>query len=257
MTEAIIPFYLDWKFWSFVTAAIAVILSQIPPIHVLLKKAKIDFELYSKIGLSQKVGNPNLQIHLFITNVGGRRIRIKKITASVQRNRQLLVTLPAQNYLQQSGDKNTLLFTSFYLKPEEDWSHIVNLLNFFNRDDERAYREIESSMKADISAQIAEAKARGEESSELFETQDAALTDRAINFFDRHFVWLPGEYRITVGIETDRSEANTSKTFSFTLFESQSEDLRKIREFLKHGGGFWWHPSQVLPEIILDISEST
>ena len=40
------PIYLDWSFWAVIVAIAAVVLSQIPPIHVLLKKAKLDLELY-------------------------------------------------------------------------------------------------------------------------------------------------------------------------------------------------------------------
>lgn len=66
---ASVPLYLNWSFWAVVVALCAVVLSQIPPIHLLLKKAKLDLELYSRIHLTHKVGNPNLQLHLIISNI--------------------------------------------------------------------------------------------------------------------------------------------------------------------------------------------
>jgi len=45
-------FYQDWTFWAVLVAAIAIILSQIPPIHVLIKRAKLDMELYSRINIT-------------------------------------------------------------------------------------------------------------------------------------------------------------------------------------------------------------
>ncbi|MFH1094585.1 MAG: hypothetical protein V1739_10620 [Candidatus Omnitrophota bacterium] len=78
MTEASIPIYLNWSFWAVVIAGVALIFSQLPPIHLLLKKAKLDIELYSKIHITHKIGNPNLQIHLIINNVGGKVVKIKK-----------------------------------------------------------------------------------------------------------------------------------------------------------------------------------
>jgi hypothetical protein len=256
MSQESTPILFDWGFWSAFAALIAIVLSQIPPIHVLFKKAKIDFELYSKISLSQKVGNPNLQMHLLITNTGGRRIRIKKITASIQRNRQQIAILPAQNYLQKSNDAtSTMLFTSFFLNPEEDWSNIINLLNFFVREDERRYREIEAAMQADVNLKRAEIQATGDEITALIEVEDG-LTDQAQNFFDNHFIWLDGEYRLCVTIETDHPKANISKNFSFVIFETQSEELRKITEHFKYGGGFWWNPNNVPHEVILDVQEA-
>jgi hypothetical protein len=48
---------MDWSFWAVVVAAIAIVFSQLPPIHYLIKKVKIDLELYSKISITHKVGN--------------------------------------------------------------------------------------------------------------------------------------------------------------------------------------------------------
>ena len=49
----------DGSFW---TAFVAIVLSQLPPIKLLLKRAKVDVELYSKILVFHKVGNSNVQI---------------------------------------------------------------------------------------------------------------------------------------------------------------------------------------------------
>jgi hypothetical protein len=143
-------FLSDMKFWSLIIALTALVLSQLPPIKDWFKKAKIDFELYSKISLTHKVGNPNLQLHLIISNIGGRKVRVKKINATVSREGSELLTLPAVNYLQDPSDKNNVLFTSFSLDPEEEWGHIVNLLNFFGREEEKEYRKLESDLISDI-----------------------------------------------------------------------------------------------------------
>jgi hypothetical protein len=39
MQNVATPLYMDWSFWAVVVAFIAMLLSQLPPIHVLLKKA--------------------------------------------------------------------------------------------------------------------------------------------------------------------------------------------------------------------------
>lgn len=104
--------------------------------------------MYSKISITHKVGNPNLQIHLIVNNIGGRKVRVKGITASITKDGELITTLPAQNYLESQSGQNTLLFTPFSLNPSEEWAHIINLLNFFNREDEQEYRRLEAKMLA-------------------------------------------------------------------------------------------------------------
>jgi len=121
-----IPLYMDWSFWAVVVAAIALVLSQLPPIHQLLRRAKIDVEPYSRIHISHKVGNPNVSLHLILTNLGGRSIRVKGITLRVTREGKEVSVLSAQNYYQNPSDKSTVLFTSFSLKPKDEWAHIVN-----------------------------------------------------------------------------------------------------------------------------------
>jgi hypothetical protein len=71
------PFYSDWIFWSVVVSAIAIILSQLPPLHVLVRRPKLEVESYGRILLLHKIANPNAQLHLLISNVGGREVRIR------------------------------------------------------------------------------------------------------------------------------------------------------------------------------------
>jgi len=251
MQPASIPFYLNWTFWTVLVALIAVVLSQIPPIHILLRKTRIDFELYSKISLNHKVGNPNLQLHIIINNVGGRKIRVKDITVSILRDGKPIVILPAQNYLQNQNDKSSLLFTTFRLSPSDEWAHIVNFFNFFNRDDEKKYRALEGEMLADFR----------EKSSKFPEVPkrpiviENELVTPFHEFFKRHFIWNAGEYLMEVNVITDHEPANKTMRFRFTVFESHTEQLKAITEHFKVGGGIWWDPN-ILTAVILDISEA-
>lgn len=139
-----VSFYLNWTFWAVVVASLALILSQLPPVHMLLKKAKLDMELFSRMHITHKVGNPNLQIHLIVSNVGGKTIKIKSITSTIKKDGEQIAVLPAQSYLQEPSDKTPLLFTRISLKPKEEWAHIVKFLNYFSRPDERKYRDGEA-----------------------------------------------------------------------------------------------------------------
>lgn len=246
-----VPLYLDWSFWAVFVALLALILSQIPPLHVLLRRAKLDLEAYSKVSITHKIGNPNLQLHLMLSNVGGRKIRVKSIHVEVAQDNLAPVRLPAQNYLQNQNDKDTLLFTTFSLSPGEEWAHIVNFLNFFGRDDEQEYQRIEGLMLADFRARRSEIDESKKELLQHPQEFEAA----AMTFFDRHFMWNAGEYTMKVVVKTDSTAANIEKFYRFTIFESHNASLRAISDYFKYGGGLWWNPD--LPtSVILDVKDA-
>lgn len=244
------PLYSNWSFWAVFVAAIAVILSQLPPVRFWFKKAKLDIEMYSKISITHKVGNPNLQIHLIINNIGGRKVRVKGITASIKKDDKLIATLPAQNYLESQNNQNTLLFTPFSLNPSEEWAHIINLLNFFNREDEQEYRGLEAKMLANY---------RSKKNNSIQESQDLIEIDEDLvqpfhDFFEKHFIWCTGEYQLAVNIKTDCKKADISKEYRFTIFESHTAQLKEITNKYKFGDGIWWNSA--LTNEIIDIKEA-
>lgn len=254
MVEVEIPLYLNWSFWAAVVAAIAVLLSQVPPIKELIKKAKLDLEVYSKIYISHKMGNPNLQLHLILSNVGGRNVRVKDITVSISRDEKYLAKLPAQNYLQNQNDQSTLLFTTFSLEPNQEWAHIINLLNFFNRDDEKEYQNIEGAMLVDYRENKKNLDVDADKGHMIEHPQN--LVDKAFVFYNSKQIWKSGEYLMTVNVVTSNSIADISKKYRFTLFESHAEQLKAITEHYKFGGGIWWNPESVQTSVILQITEA-
>lgn len=243
---ASVPQYLDWPFWAVVVAAVAVVLSQIPPIHLLLKKAKLDFELYSRIAVTHKVGNPNLQFHLIISNVGGRLVKVKGLSVSIKRDGQDIGNFPAQNYLQEPSDTNTVLFTRFSLKPKEEWAHIVNFLNFFNRADEKKYRSSETELRANILNK----RDQLENKDQVVEA-DNQYVEPFLEFFNAKFKWHPGEYAMQVCADAEPKGASVGRSYRFTLFESDSEELAKQKDDYKYGGGIFFdsvrHTGVIVP----------
>ena len=94
------PFYMDIKFWSFVLSGVALVLSQLPPLRLLLRRAKLSLDVFSHISVSHRFGNPNAQLHLIVSNMGGRNVRVKSISLKFSPSSGESFTLPAFNYLQ-------------------------------------------------------------------------------------------------------------------------------------------------------------
>ncbi len=224
----------DWKFWSVVVSLTAVILSQLPPIHILLRKAKLDLEVHRRIFINHKVGNSNLQMHLIIRNVGGRVLRIKKMNARIIKDGKEIVTLPAQSYIASPKDNQLILLTSFDIKPDEQWSHSVSFVNYFDRNMERKYRESEILLKNEIERK----RALLQEDKVVFASEEFVVP--FIDIFDDRFHWLPGDYVIEISLTTDIDKVDIVKQYRFTIFESQTDELKKYKEDYSTGAGIFW-----------------
>jgi hypothetical protein len=252
---------LDWSFWAVIVAAIAVILSQLPPIKMWFKKAKLDLEVYSKISITNKLGNPNLTLHLILTNIGGRKTRIKDIYVSLSRDGKELPSLPAVNFLQNQNDKNSMLFTNFSLAPHQEWAHITNFLQFFDREEEKEFQNLKKDMLTDYREQSELIKGEEKDETIIKEKTSAIehpneLTDRALSFFDSKFIWVPGEYLMRVNVLTSDDKANISREYRFTIFESETEQQKGHTKNYKLGGDIWWDPTSVDINTILSIKEA-
>ncbi len=187
------PWYLNWAFWAVVVSIAAVVLSQIPPLHRLLRAAKLDFEVHSRIHITHKVGNPNAQMHLVISNDGGRVVKINGISLHFRRGTEDEFSLPAQNYLRSPVEKQTLLFTRITLKPGEEWAYLVNFLNFFSRSEEKQYRQMESDLRNYIEGVLAREGKRGKPVEAPPE-----IVEPLVDFHNRKFKWYAGEYLLDV-----------------------------------------------------------
>lgn len=229
------PFYQDWTFWAVVIATLALVLSQLPPIQMLLKVARLDVEPYSRVVISHKVGNPNVSLHFLITNVGGRDVRVKRIVLRLKRDGKDIANLPAQNYYQNPGDKTTVLFAGFLLKPKEDWAHTVNFLNFFSRLDDKKYRSAESNFRNDI----LQKRSLPENKDRIVDADDKFVSP-FVEMFNQNFIWQPGEYEMTISIDTAKTINFFENHYRFTMYESDSNDLAKVKDDYKTGDGINW-----------------
>ena len=137
--------------------------------------------------------------------------------------------------LQNPSDTSTVLFTSFSLKPKEGWAHIVNFLNYSVREDEKKYRGAESKLREDI----IEKKKLPQNKDVVVETT-TELVAPFIAMFNERFVWNSGEYEISISVITSNGRANISKHYRFTLFESDSIELSKVKDDYKYGDGINW-----------------
>ncbi|MBU1299352.1 MAG: hypothetical protein KKE83_06870 [Proteobacteria bacterium] len=243
------PFYFDWQFWSAVAALIALFLSQLPPLHVIFRKAALGCEAFSRMHITHKVGNPNAQWHLIIENTGGRSLRVKGITLTFRKAGGVQFNLPAQSYLRTPDSTDSVMFTPFRLAPGEEWAHIITFFDLFSRDDEKEYRRLESDIRSDILSQ----KEDPLNKDKLCEANPATV-EKLIAFFRRHFKWEHGEYEFELTVITNIEKANINRKFRFSLFETESNELAGYSEMYRIGAGVYW-VSSAQPGLIVPVHE--
>ena len=227
------PFYADWKFWHVVVTVVALILTQVPPLRVWLRAARLEVEVFSRIIFNHKLGNPNAFLCLSIRNIGGREARIRSINLQFERGTKETFTLPAQTYSPLAGGQGGLLLTFFKLKSNEGWEHFVHFFNSFSRDDEKLARQLEWNLRNDIMS-----KKSVEKDQLVF--ADPQSVQPLILFFTKHFRWMPDEYTLVLEVNTEPKKATVKKRFRFTLFESDSAVLRDATQEYPIGAGVYF-----------------
>jgi len=227
------PLYLDWQFWAAVVAGLALILSQLPPVVLWFRPRRLEVEVHSRIQVTHKVGNPNVGMFVSVRNTGGRELRIRSLRIVLARDNSPLANLAAQNYFESPSSQSSVLFVPFTLKPGDTWAHGTNFHNLFDRATEKLYREAEFKLGADIRRKL-DAKAEDDKNAVVAEPD---LVTPFMNLFDKLFIWQPGEYVAELIVEEEPGSASFSRKYRFTLYESDSSELRAHIEDYKFGGG--------------------
>lgn len=233
-----VPFYLDWKFWlaagSLAASTVAVILSQLPPLRLLFSRGRLDLEVYRVMALRHSVGNPDVQVHLIISNGGGKRGKIKDIKLHFQRNTADHFILPAQGYFQAVSDTDPVLLTPFRLEPNQEWGHIVSFFSRRAHQEEKEVRQLQANLVQDILN-----KRIGLEKDAPDVAAEEETVRPIIEFFRNKFRWKHGEYEVTVQVEAEPATASVKKEYRITLFESDSKGLEDYSLDYAYGYGVY------------------
>lgn len=244
-----VSFYSNWSFWAVVISIIALILSQLRPISMMLRKNKVIIEPFSILTLTHTAGNPNIRWSLGFRNEGGTPVRIKRVTCDLIYNGQPLIEMVGNTYYRQDDDK-TMIFSGFSLRPDDEAFYDLLFFKAFDRFENRNFRASVASLKEDI-AHKREANIVNEHG--LAEAEQN-LVEPFIEMFNQKFSLNPGEYHLRLNAICEPNGAASSQEYRFTLYESDSEELRKYVEDYKYGTGLFF----AIPEkggVFLDVEK--
>ena len=139
---------------------------------------------------------------------------------------------------------------AFSVQPNEEWGHIVNFLNFFDRTNEKKYRATELKLRDEI----LELGKKLENKEKIVEVE-AATVGPFVEMFKDQFIWNAGEYEATLSVIADKKKKCVEKHFRFTLFETDSQDLAKVKEDYRSGDGINWDSGKH-PGVFVQLSEA-
>lgn len=234
MTE--IPFYSDWTFWSAFAAVAALVLSLYPYLIMLFRKPRIEIEVQSKIAINHKVGNPNIWMFVSIRNAGGKKIKLKSLSINLRRG-EFQWNLPSPTYFETTSSQSPVLFIPRELQPGDYWEHGSNFIREVERNMEQNYRKAESLLRAEINNK----RAALPPNSSVIVSAESNLVAPFLKIFDERFIWLPGEYLMELNVTTIPSSASHIVKYRFTLFDSDTDELKNHIDGYKFGAGIYYH----------------
>lgn len=246
-------FYTDWTFWQGLVAFLALILSQLPPLVTYLKRPRLAVDVHQVIRVTHYVGNPNLNLFVSIQNIGGRDIRVRSTSVIISRNGTMLTQLPSQGYFEKAGlpNQSLLLMVPFILKPKELWAHNIAFYKLIDRQTDKSFRANRAVMQRQIRERIKERPAGDQEPVKV----DKTIYQPFIDLFNRQFIWEPGEYQLQLKIDASPPSAGFTKAYRFTLFESDTTELREHLDDYPIGGGGLTFQSESTKEVWAPITE--
>lgn len=236
------PFYLDWTFWTAVAALLALVLSQLPPLYVLLRPARLEVEAFDRIQVTHGLGSPNALLHAIVRNTGGRGLIVKALSLQFKRDNEDEFELPGRGYYQSLADQNAVILTSFTLPSMGEWKHVINFFAPLSSADERKLNEVKSAIRNSIMSK----KILPENEKVLVEAAPEVVAP-AYELFRRQFKWEPGEYEVTLSIKTEPKSACIQRKFRMTIFESDTTQLKDYAERYKYGAGVFYSDTELAP----------
>lgn len=224
-------FYSDWTFWQWIVASLALILTQLPPLITFLRPGRLQLDVPAKINITHKVGNPNVNMLVSLRNVGGRGLRVRGVYLNFTRVKSEQFRIDAQQF--EFPGSGSLLFVPFALSPRELLTRSISFYSDLDRQTEKEFRANKSAMQKQIRERIA---ARPKEQEKEIVSVDEELVAPFNALFTHQFRWHPGEYEMEVVVEAEPSRATLRKVYRFTLFESDTLELKEHVEEFKFGG---------------------
>ena len=222
---------------SLVVAAIAVILSQFPPLYQIFDSPDLDIRTETGFGIGANAYSGISVLKYFsVTNTGEKHGRVKRIFLFiVDEKSEVVYGMSAQDYLLPErgnfGENKWNAFTELSLQPGENWSHLISFnrsVQTFDIDDMGFLREAILEEQSDWEYEMEE---KGFDPDDLDENMPEfrlsdELLDQVKEEVKNKIPWFQlGNFKIVEAIITE--DEVKYKVYGFSVSES------KLRVFMR------------------------
>lgn len=236
-----VPLHLNMAFWSLLISCAALLVSQWKFFSTFWRRTKLTVELHNLLFLTHKYGNPNLQLHVIVSNIGGRKVRVKGIKIDLQPSTREKFGVNASTY-QKQGNGGQLLLTPFSLGVGEEWSHLVFFWNALPRHVEKRIKEGKIALRKQINERL-ELRTEEEVKADKTVFADPEVVAPLHQTFKELFRWHPDEYEATISFETEPPNAVAEQKFRFVVFESDAAEMQAVTKNYAAGAGVFFADS--------------
>ena len=226
-------------FYGVVIAALALLVSLLPPVLNLIKGTSVEISLASTAELTtHAIGYPGLNIHIGVENAGGRSATIRQFRCNLT-HVNTSRNWPMEVYVSLSPGSNSLGQPNFRplgwvsVKAGEVWSGVVRCESLLSDADPEITDRVSEKFDQSIRQQLAK---RVFQTSELAQVPDN-LTNEAISLFDERFDLLAGTYKITMTATLAQIKADVTATRHFEVTPFAIDQLRRIKDDFPFGMG--------------------
>lgn len=225
--------------WSAVLSAIAIVLSQSPPVKDWFPNDSLIIKYGDRIGINNAIGLTGYHVTMELENNGNTTLPIESVKLTVVDPNAItkIYTAETLSTPSSSGAVLNLPVASLALEPGQRWSGSV----FFNKNispnEEESFNSIRLLISQNIQEKI-QSQTWDEYNPNSNMPADEDVFKQAVDFFNSKFDLEKGLHRASVEVKI-RNKDSVIEPFEFTLFEYHFEMIKAQVSDYKYGFGIY------------------
>jgi hypothetical protein len=236
--------YKNTSVLSAILAALAILLSQMPPITSWLPRPKLKVIHSDRIKIGNNIGIICFNFSLNLDNEGNVPLDVTKIEFEVLSPSGAKKTYMARSYRKpaaQGSQTVTLAITSINIKENETWNAFVYFKEDIDPTTEQELSNIRLSISQSIHSEQDRKKALGDDSRAKIAP---AIVKKSEDCFNKRFSLKKGEYTTKLMVHTNQREVPFEVRSKFIIYDFHLEKMKAQVDDYKYGWGVFSSPDR-------------
>lgn len=234
------PWYKNSSLWSAMLAALALVLSQLPPISKWFANPRLEIIHADRIGINNNIGVLGFNLPIELDNKGNISLDVKSIHFEVIEPDGVIKNYFAESFSKPSTNGAPALnlpITSININEKKLWSEFVYFSQNIDPTTEEDLNNIRLSVSQSIYNDLDNKRSigdysRGEATPEI--------TKKAEDYFNSRFNLKKGEYKTKLIVKTAQVEKPYIIESKFTIYDYHIETVKAQADDYKYGAGIYF-----------------